>query len=126
MTIAFTNARLIDPATNMDTLGTLVTKGEHIASVGADVQIPQGATVVDCGGKILCPGFIDMRVHAVDVSAAVAGGVTTVILQPEQTSIIDTDPIVERIRSRSVGSHRVSVYPMGAATQGLKGEHSQR
>ena len=122
MTIAFTNARLIDPATNMDTLGTLVTKGEHIASVGADVQIPQGATVVDCGGKILCPGFIDMRVHAVDVSAALAGGVTTVILQPEQTSIIDTDPIVERIRSRSVGSHSVSVYPMGAATQGLKGE----
>lgn len=122
MITAFTNARLIDPASNLDTLGTLLSEDNRITALGPDVSVPEGATVIDCGKRVLCPGFIDMRVHSVDVKAALAGGITTVILQPDQTSIIDTDPIVERIRSRSVDNNTVSVYPMGAATHGLAGE----
>ncbi|MEX0297808.1 MAG: dihydroorotase [Kordiimonas sp.] len=122
MTTAFINARLMDPASNMDTLGTLIAENEHITAVGPDITVPDGAEVIDCKKRILCPGLIDMRVHAVDVDAALAGGVTTVILQPDQTTIIDSDPVVERIRGRSKDSTAFSVYPMGAATQGLKGE----
>lgn len=122
MTAAFTNARLMDPATGLDAIGTLITEDDRIKAVGEQVDVPEGAEIIDCGGRVLCPGLIDMRVHAVDVASALAGGVTTIILQPDQTSVIDSDPIVERIRSRSVGSHSVSVYPMGAATQGLQGD----
>ncbi|MFC3050735.1 dihydroorotase [Kordiimonas pumila] len=122
MSIAFINARLMDPATELDAIGSLVTNGDRIGAVGVDIEIPSDAEIVDCGGRILCPGLIDMRVHSVDVASALAGGVTTVILQPDQTTVIDTDPVVERIRSRSVGSNSVSVYPMGAATRGLQGD----
>lgn len=122
MITAFSNARLIDPATNMDTIGTLLTENERITAVGANITTPAGAEVIDCKGKVLCPGLIDMRVHAVDVDAALAGGVTTVILQPDQTTIIDSDPVVERIRGRSKDSTAFSVYPMGAATHALKGQ----
>jgi len=118
---AFINARLIDPATDLDIHGSLLVENERIQAFGANIDIPADADTVDCEGRILCPGLIDMRVHSVDVAAALAGGVTTVILQPDQTTIIDSDPIVERIRSRSVGSDTVSVYPMGAATQDLAG-----
>lgn len=122
MKMAFTNARLMDPATGMDELGSLVIDGNIIEDAGASASADGVAEVVDCGGRVLCPGFIDMRAHAVDSQAALAGGITTIILQPDQTSVIDNDAMVERIRHRSVDSQVVSVYPMGAATQGMDGE----
>lgn len=122
MKMAFTNARLMDPATGMDELGTLVIDGNIIEDAGANATAAGVAETVDCGGRVLCPGFIDMRAHAVDSQSALAGGITTIILQPNQTSVIDNDATVERIRHRSIDSQIVSVYPMGAATQGMRGE----
>ncbi len=121
MKTSYTNARIIDPATNHDAIGTLVVSGNLIEGYGADIDTSDVSETIDCGGKILCPGFIDMRAHAVDAASALAGGITTIILQPDQTTTIDTDAVVERIRHRSVDSQIVSVYPMGTATQGMKG-----
>lgn len=121
MITAYTNARLIDPASRLDQTGTLIVNNSKIAEFGPAVTIPDGATIVDCKGRILCPGFIDMRAHAVDADAALAGGITTVILQPDQTTTIDSDPVVERIRRRAEDTLTVNVYPMGAATRGMEG-----
>lgn len=122
MKVAYTNARIIDPAHETDINGTLITDGQLIVDHGADLGTDGCDEVVDCGGRILCPGFVDMRAHAVDPDSALAGGITTIILQPDQTTIIDTDAVVERIRQRSIDSQIVSVYPMGAATRGMQGE----
>lgn len=122
MKTAFINARLMDPATDFDGTGTLLVNGNIIEAMGPDVDTSDAENVIDCGGRILCPGFIDMRAHAVDAHSALAGGITTIILQPNQTSVIDNDATVERIRHRSVDSQVVSVYPMGAATQGMRGD----
>ncbi len=119
--IAYTNAHIIDPASKLDLLGTLITEGDKITAVGADVTPPKGAEVIDCGGRVVSPGFIDMRAHAVDSNAALAGGITTIILQPDQTTIIDHDSAVERIISRAKGGKKLKVYPMGAATKGMEG-----
>ncbi len=122
MSIAYINARLMDPKTGLDTKGTLTTNGEVITAFGADVSVPDGAEVIDCKGHILCPGFIDMRAHRVDAESALKGGITTVILQPDQTTVIDTDAVVERIRRRAEDSETVNVFPMGAATRSMRGE----
>jgi len=122
MKTAYTNARIIDPATDFDATGTLVISDNIIEAYGADVDTSGITGTIDCGGRVLCPGFIDMRAHAVDADSALAGGITTIILQPDQTTTIDTDAVVERIRHRSVDSQIVSVYPMGAATQGMNGK----
>ena len=119
---AWRNARLIDPAAGTDETGALLTRSDRIVGKVSNGEIPVGADVVDCRGKILMPGIVDMRSHQVDSQAALAGGVTTLILQPDQTSIIDTDAPVERIRSRSQRGGGVHVYPMGAATKGLAGK----
>ncbi len=121
MSTLYTNARLIDPATELDTKGSLLVEDGLIKTIGADVAAPEGAEIVDCKSRVLCPGLIDMRAHRVDQESALAGGITTVILQPDQTTMIDTDPVVERIRRRSQETHSVQVYPMGAATTGMKG-----
>lgn len=117
----YINAKIIDPANNIDMLGSLVTENGKITAVGANITPPKGAEVIECDGRILCPGFIDMRAHAVDTDAALAGGITTLILQPDQTTIIDHDSAVERIISRAKASNSLKVYPMGAATKGMQG-----
>lgn len=122
MKTAYVNARIIDPATDHDAIGSLVINGNVIEAYGADIDTSDTAETIDCRGRILCPGFIDMRAHAVDAASALGGGITTIILQPDQTTTIDSDAVVERIRHRSVDSQIVSVYPMGAATQGMNGK----
>lgn len=122
MKMAFTNARIMDPSTEFDGTGSILIDGNIIEACGADIDTSSATETIDCSGRVLCPGFIDMRAHAVDPQSALAGGITTIILQPNQTSVIDNDAMVERIRQRSVDSQVVSVYPMGAATQDMKGE----
>ena len=39
--------------------GTVVVRSGKIEAVGADVEVPAGATVIDCAGKIVTPGLID-------------------------------------------------------------------
>src|SRR5438093_2719139 len=41
----------------------IVVRGERIAEVGAGVQVPAGATVLDLGSATVLPGMIDARVH---------------------------------------------------------------
>lgn len=61
-----TNALLIDPATSFEGPGALRIADGAIVDVakGAPPQAPEGATVIDCGGKPLAPGIVDMRVSA--------------------------------------------------------------
>lgn len=117
----YTNARIIDPENTIDMLGSVVTEGGLITAIGENVTTPTHAEIVECDGRILCPGFIDMRAHAVETEAALAGGITTLILQPDQTTTIDTDSAVERIISKAKSSQSLKVYPMGAATKGMQG-----
>ena len=120
MATFYHNARIIDPRSGFDADGSLLVEDGKVSGYG-DLTAPADAEVVNCGGRILCPGFIDMRAHAVDPAASLAGGITTVILQPDQTTMIDTDPVVERIRRRSEDGKAGRVYPMGAATQKMEG-----
>ena len=121
MSILFVNARIIDPATGYDKSGSLLVTDGKIAAYGETIDAPDGTKSIDCDGKVLCPGLIDMRAHAVDPVAAPAGGITTVILQPDQKTMIETDAVVERIRRRAEDGGSCRVYPMGAATQGMEG-----
>jgi len=65
--ILFTNARVFDgtSAGLRDGLSVLV-QDHHIKAVTAgNPAAPDGAQVIDCGGRVLMPGLIDMHWHAV-------------------------------------------------------------
>lgn len=81
--LAIRGARLFDPATGTvrpDT--TVVVTGNRITAVGRDgeVQVPEGAEVVEARGRFLLPGLWDMHVHVTrqDGPLNIAGGITTV------------------------------------------------
>jgi dihydroorotase len=133
---AFINARLIDPASGRDEPGGLVVSGSAIADLGAHLRrnAPQGATVVDCEGHVLCPGLIDAQVFTGDPGqehretlktasfAAAAGGVTTIVCMPDTEPVIDQVALVDYVQRRARERAIVNVHIMAAATRGLKGE----
>src|SRR6266576_312916 len=41
----------------------IVIQGDRITAVGAHVQVPAGATVIDLSGETVLPGFVDAHVH---------------------------------------------------------------
>lgn len=60
-TTFLTNARLIDPEAGEERTGNVILDGGVIAAIGS-ASAPKGARVIDCGGKCLAPGIVDLGV----------------------------------------------------------------
>jgi dihydroorotase len=133
MSTLFSNARLLDPASNRDGTGEVLVDDGKIVAVGTNLK-RDGAEIVDCGGHCLAPGIVDMRVQlrepgdehqetmATGGKAAAAGGVTTMVALPNTDPVIDELALVEFVarRSRDVGLTRIRTY--AAATKGMRGK----
>ena len=134
---AYLNARLLDPATELDAPGALLIDGETIADFGTglfDGGVPEGISVVDCGGQCLAPGLVDIRVQLREPGeehkgilyssgrSATAGGITTLVCLPNTEPVIDDMSVVEFVARRARKAGLTKVYPYGAVTQGLRGE----
>ena len=134
--IAFINARLVDPGSNLDAAGGLVVRDGMIADFGPHLRLnaPPGTEVVDCGGHILAPGLIDCQVFTGEPGgehretlktasyAAAAGGVTTIVVMPDTEPVIDQVALVDFIQRRARDNALVHVATMAAMTRGLAGE----
>jgi dihydroorotase len=129
-TLHFQNARLIDPEAGTDAIGSLTVKNGTI--LARDGKAPKGATVVDCGGKCLAPGIVDLGVKIGEPGerhkesfgsagqAAAAGGVTTIIARPDTSPAIDTPEVLEFVTRRATESP-VRIRHMAALTKGRDG-----
>jgi dihydroorotase len=135
--VAYTNARLLDPATALDAPGGLLTENETIAAVGPDLfadGVPEDALHVDCGGACLAPGLVDMRSqlgepgreHKETIrgagAAAAASGITSLICLPNTDPVIDDEAGLEFVARRAREAKSVKVYAYGALTRGCAGE----
>jgi len=135
--IAFTNVRIVDPASGWDGPGQLLVADGRIADIaqGGDLG-PFGSDVevIDGRGAMLAPGLVDIRVKTGEPGAetketlksaslaAAAGGVTSIVVQPDTDPVIDEPAVVDFILRRARDIQLVHVYPAGAATKGVKGE----
>jgi len=135
--ILLANARIVDPSRDLDFPGDLLIADGVIRDakrgIGA-AGVPEGAEIIDCRGRIVAPGLIDMRAFvgepgaegresiASASQAAAAGGVTTIVCQPDTEPSIDDPTIVDFILRRARDNGIVHVHPMAALTKGLKGE----
>ena len=130
----FINARLVDPATQFDGPGEVLVQGELILASGPQVAAPPEAIIINCDGHALMPGLIDLHVSTGEPGeeqreslgtagkAAVAGGVTTMVLQPDTQTVIDDAALVDFITRRGRDRSLARVLAAGALTVGLKGE----
>ena len=125
-TIHITNGRVIDPRHGVDALADVFIANGRVAAIG---QSPDGFSptqTLDAGGCIVCPGLVDLAVRLGSVepelSAAVAGGVTSLACPPDSRPPLDEPGLVERLVRRSEAVGLAHVYPIGALTQQLAGE----
>ena len=133
---AYINARLLDPATGMDEEGALLTDGETIADVGQHLftnGAPEDIPTIDCKGKCLAPGLVDIRVQIREPGeehkgtiesagrSATAGGVTTMVCLPNTAPIIEDMSVVEFVARRASLIGLSKIYPYAAVTKGLEG-----
>jgi dihydroorotase len=135
--ILLANARIVDPSRDFDIVGDLLIADgvirEAKKGIGA-AGVPEGTDVIDCRGKLIAPGLIDMRAFigepgaghretfASASQAAAAGGVTTIICQPDTSPVIDDPATVDFVLRRARDTAIVHVHPMAALTKGLEGK----
>ena len=131
--LIFRRARLLDPASGLDTTGDLLVEDERLAAVGGDLSTVGDADTVMAEGLCLAPGLVDMRVqlrepgaeHMESIEsggrAAAAGGVTTMVALPNTDPPVDDVSVVEFLARRAREVRLVKVHTYAAATKGLAG-----
>ncbi|MGC1429906.1 MAG: dihydroorotase [Albidovulum sp.] len=122
----------MDPEALTETTGSLLIENGQIIDIG-DVKAPKGATIIDCGGKCLAPGIVDIGVKVGEPGerhkesfrsaglAAAAGGVTTIIARPDTTPAIDDPETLEFVTRRAAEASPVRIRHMAALTKGREG-----
>jgi len=134
MKLLIKNGRVIDPSQKLDKTCDLLVENGKIKEIGPKLSAPAGVQTIDASGCYVTPGLIDMHVHLRDpgfeykedivsgTQAAVAGGFTSVCCMPNTKPVIDNKAIVSYIRNKAKTEGLCNLFPVGAITQGSKGE----
>ena len=146
--IIIRGGRVINPSQNMDQICDITIENGLIIAIEprgdptvgtptAGRLIRPGALAqreIDATGLIVTPGLIDLHTHLREpgfeyketvetgVSAAIAGGFTTICCMPNTNPVNDNASITELILERARKAGKANILPVGAITRGLKGE----
>lgn len=108
-------------------------EGGRIVAVGPDLDTG-GAEVLDAGGALVTPGFVDLHTHLRQpgkeeaetiesgARAAALGGYTAVLAMPNTTPPIDSAAVVREVLELGRAAP-CDVHTTGAITVGREGEH---
>jgi dihydroorotase len=148
MSLLFKNARVMDPASGLDGRRDVLIAGGKIAAIepmipestfprtksdAQDSSLPQDE-VIDCAGKVLVPGLVDMHCHLREPGfeyketiesgsmAGVAGGYTSLVCMANTLPVNDCRAVTEFILQQAREHACSHIFPVGAVTKGLKGE----
>ena len=135
MRLRIINGRVIDPANSIDRVQDICIADGRIQSIGAASHDFIADREINAANLIVCPGLVDLSARlrepgyehkatiASETRAAASGGITTLCCPPDTDPVIDTPAVAALIRSRAEASGYARVVPLGALTQGLRGEH---
>ncbi len=109
MSLKIVNAKLwLDTGTYE---GGLFTENGAVSKIGKETSLPQTEVTIDAEGKLVIPGLVDLHVHfrepgftqkedfSTGTRAAAAGGVTTVLDEPNNNPVTSS---TEALRAKKV------------------------
>lgn len=132
--LIFAGARLLDPATGLDSVGDLLVRDGVILDHGQGLGRPEGAAMVDAAGLCLAPGLVDIRAAigepghehretiASAAQAAAAGGITTLCVLPDTDPALDDPALVQFVLRRGEATGSLTLLPYGSATKHCEGK----
>ncbi|MCR5582529.1 MAG: dihydroorotase [Eggerthellaceae bacterium] len=133
MAFLLKNARVVDPQVELDEVCDILVEDGKIAQVGKGLSAAN-AEEIDCAGKVVTPGLVDIHVHLRDpgqeqkedipsgTRAAAHGGFTAVACMPNTKPTIDNAITVEYVQRMAEKVGKCRVHVVGSCTQGLAGE----
>ncbi len=134
MHILIRNGRVIDPASGLDQVGMWRLPTARSLPWARPPTHFTPTQTIDASGCWVLPGLVDLAVrlrepgtssagmlHS-EMQAAVAGGVTSLVCPPDTDPVLDEQGLVEMLKFRAEKQHKARLFPMGALTQGLKGD----
>ena len=113
--------------------GDILIRDGRIAAIGPDIVEASGAQVVDCSGKLISTGFVDVHVHFREPGqsyketirtgslAAAHGGYTTVCAMPNLNPVPDSPETLALEQEIIDRDACIEVLPYAAITRGRKG-----
>lgn len=125
---------MIDPSQGFDDAADLLVVDGKVATLAPNLAAPEGAEVVDVGGRVVAPGLVDLHAHlrepgredaetvASGAQAAAAGGFTAVCAMPNTDPVTDNQAAVGFIVKQGAAVGAARVYPIGAISLGQRGE----
>jgi len=125
--------RVVDPSQGIDRALDVLLEDGKVEKLAPRIPA-RGAELIEAGGLVVCPGFIDIHTHlrepgredketiASGTRAAAAGGFTAVCAMPNTHPVNDTAGITRAIVEKARAEGSVRVYPIGAITRGQLGE----
>lgn len=137
MSLLVKNVRLVDPTQRLDGPGSLLVVDGVVVALGSDAHThtqATGAEVVDGGGAVLAPGFVDLHVHfrepgqtrkeSIETGsrAAVAGGFSSVCAMANTKPVNDSVAITEMMLTRAAKTGLCRYFPIGTVSRDMKGE----
>jgi dihydroorotase len=134
MKVLIQNGRVIDPASQRDEVADVAIAAGRIIAIGKVPADFAPSRTIDARGCIVAPGLVDLAARLrepghehegmleSELSAAVAGGVTSLVCPPDTDPVLDEPGLVEMLKYRAEKLNRSRVFPLGALTRQLKGE----
>ena len=134
MKIHIKGGRLVDPRNGTDRSQDIFIAAGKVVALGSAPSGFHANRVIEAAGMVVCPGLVDLSARLrepgyeykatleSEMAAAVAGGVTSLVCPPDTDPPLDEPGLVEMLKHRARSLNQARVYPLGALTQGLKGE----
>lgn len=127
--IVLRGGRIVD--SRGETVADVVIEDGRVVDVGQGIH---GSDVVDAGGCVIAPGFVDLHAHLREPGreeaetietgsrAGARGGYTALVAMPNTDPPQDSVAVVDFVREQGRRAGLLEVIPSGCITLGRKGE----
>jgi dihydroorotase len=132
MRLILQHGRVICPASGIDRVTNLLVEDGKIAAF--DVEAVGGERAIDCSGKIVAPGLVDMHVQLREpgceedetiesgTAAALAGGFTSIACVPNTDPPLDTQAGVEFVQHKALRANHCHVFVLACISKNREGK----
>lgn len=134
MTLLLLNARIASESSPDLLSADILIRDGIITKVAPGLPDPGDARVIDCAGRILCPGFFDAHVHlrepgheqkeniATGSEAAINGGITGLVMMPNTSPALDSGAAVTAVLESGRRHSRIPIFTSGCVSKNREGK----